>query len=45
MSALSDRTKMARGAKDIDIQISVQHVLNCGNAGPYFGGEHGAAYQ
>ena len=33
MSALSDRIKMARGAKGIDIQISVQHVLNCGNAG------------
>ena len=45
MSALSDRIKMARGAKDIDIQISVQHVLNCGNAGSYYGGEQGAAYQ
>merc|ERR1712227_710232 len=28
MSALSDRIKMARGAKGIDIQLSVQHVLN-----------------
>ena len=39
------RIKMARGAKGIDIQISVQHVLNFGNAGSYYGGEQGAAYQ
>lgn len=45
MSALSDRIKMARGAKGIDIQLSVQHVLNCGNAGSCYGGDQGAAYQ
>uniref|UniRef100_A0A7S1ABD1 Peptidase C1A papain C-terminal domain-containing protein n=1 Tax=Noctiluca scintillans TaxID=2966 RepID=A0A7S1ABD1_NOCSC len=45
MSALSDRIKIARGAQGIDIQLAVQHVLNCGNAGSCYGGEPNAAYQ
>merc|ERR1712187_114380 len=34
VSALSDRIKMARGGVGTDIQLSVQHVLNCINDGP-----------
>merc|ERR1711879_296446 len=45
MSALSDRIKIARNAKGIDIQLSVQHLMNCGTAGTCNGGEPGAAYQ
>jgi len=45
MSALSDRIKIARKAQGIDIQLSVQHVMNCGNAGTCNGGEPGSAYQ
>lgn len=33
LSSLADRIKIARGGKGIDINLSVQHVLNCGNAG------------
>jgi cathepsin X len=44
-SALADRIKIARKAQGIDIQLSVQHVLNCGNAGSCHGGDAGAAYQ
>jgi len=45
MSALSDRIKIARKAQGIDIQLSVQHVLNCGTAGSCHGGEANLAYQ
>jgi cathepsin X len=45
MSALSDRIKIARKAQGIDIQLSVQHLMNCGNAGTCNGGEPGSAYQ
>lgn len=45
MSALSDRIKIARKAQGIDIQLSVQHLMNCGTAGTCNGGEPGAAYQ
>lgn len=38
VSALGDRIKIARGAKGIDINLSVQHMLNCGNAGSCHGG-------
>lgn len=44
-SALADRVKIARGGKGIDITISVQHVLNCGNAGSCHGGSAGGVYQ
>lgn len=38
VSSLGDRIKIARGAKGIDINLSVQHILNCGNAGSCHGG-------
>merc|ERR1719272_2658495 len=38
VSALGDRIKIARKAKGVDINLSVQHVLNCGNAGSCHGG-------
>mmetsp|Transcript_81864 Transcript_81864/g.187335 ORF Transcript_81864/g.187335 Transcript_81864/m.187335 type:complete len:643 (+) Transcript_81864:79-2007(+) len=44
-SALADRIKIARNATGVDIQLSVQHVLNCGDAGSCNGGSHLAAYK
>lgn len=38
VSALADRIKIARKAQGIDINLSVQHILNCGNAGSCHGG-------
>lgn len=45
ISALADRVKIARGAKGPDINPSIQHVLNCGNAGSCYGGSDGSVYQ
>eukprot|EP00930_Biecheleria_cincta_P061058 TRINITY_DN46627_c0_g1_i1.p1 TRINITY_DN46627_c0_g1~~TRINITY_DN46627_c0_g1_i1.p1 ORF type:complete len:724 (-),score=97.13 TRINITY_DN46627_c0_g1_i1:50-2038(-) len=45
LSALADRIKIARKAQGIEIQLSVQHLLNCGSAGSCHGGDAGAAYQ
>jgi len=45
LSALADRVKIARGAKGIDLNPSVQHVLNCGDAGSCHGGDSGSVYQ
>jgi len=45
ISALGDRIKIARGAKGADIQLSVQHMLNCGNAGSCHGGSVDGPYQ
>lgn len=45
VSALSDRIKIARGAKGTDIMLSVQHMLNCGNAGSCHGGSVDGPYQ
>jgi cathepsin X len=45
ISALADRLKIARGGEAIDINPSVQHVLNCGNAGSCYGGSAGGVYQ
>merc|ERR1712216_871918 len=45
ISALADRVKIARGGKGIDINPSIQHLLNCGTAGSCNGGDEGAAYQ
>jgi len=45
VSALQDRIKIARGGKGIDIKLSVQHVLNCGNAGSCHGGSGLGVYQ
>ena len=43
-SALGDRIKIARKAKGIDVNLAVQHILNCGNAGSCHGGSAGATY-
>ena len=45
VSALADRIKIARGAKGIDINLSVQHMLNCGTAGSCHGGSVDGPYQ
>jgi len=45
VSALGDRIKIARGAKGIDINLSVQHMLNCGGVGSCHGGSVGGPYQ
>eukprot|EP00041_Stephanoeca_diplocostata_P012586 m.210664 g.210664 ORF g.210664 m.210664 type:complete len:396 (+) comp19014_c0_seq1:159-1346(+) len=38
ISALGDRIKIARKAQGVDINLAVQHVLNCGTAGSCHGG-------
>jgi cathepsin X len=45
LSALSDRIKIARKAKGIDITLSVQHLLNCGGVGSCHGGSVDGPYQ
>ena len=45
MSALADRIKIARGAKGVDINLAIQHLLNCGNAGTCNGGSIDGPYQ
>ena len=45
ISQLGDRIKIARKGKGVDRNLSVQHVLNCGNAGSCYGGDQHAAYQ
>merc|ERR1719224_108716 len=45
LSALEDRIKIARKAAGPDIQLSVQHVLNCGTAGSCHGGSLDGVYQ
>ena len=45
LSALADRIKIARNAEGIDINLSVQHVLNCGNAGSCHGGNQLDVYE
>merc|ERR1711934_49094 len=45
VSALGDRIKIARGAKGVDINLSVQHILNCGNVGSCHGGSVDGPYQ
>mmetsp|Transcript_16980 Transcript_16980/g.33160 ORF Transcript_16980/g.33160 Transcript_16980/m.33160 type:complete len:381 (+) Transcript_16980:221-1363(+) len=47
LSALADRIKIARHGKGIDINLSVQYLLNCGGtlAGSCLGGSHSGAYQ
>jgi cathepsin X len=45
VSALGDRVKIARNAKGIDINLAVQHVLNCGNVGSCHGGGIDSVYQ
>merc|ERR1719502_928796 len=45
VSALGDRIKIARKGKGIDINLSVQHLLNCGNVGSCHGGSVDGPYQ
>merc|ERR1719261_1105293 len=45
VSALGDRVKIARKAKGIDINLSVQHILNCGQVGSCHGGSIAGPYQ
>lgn len=45
VSALGDRIKIARGGKGIDINLSVQHILNCGRVGSCHGGSVTGPYQ
>lgn len=45
VSALADRIKIARGGKGIDINLSVQHILNCANVGSCHGGSVAGVYQ
>lgn len=44
-SALADRIKIARKAKGVDINLSIQHLLNCGNVGTCYGGSIDGSYQ
>merc|ERR1719506_1125184 len=45
VSALGDRIKIARKGKGIDINLSVQHILNCGGVGSCHGGTVDGPYQ
>merc|ERR1711871_1610851 len=45
VSALGDRIKIARKGQGIDINLAVQHILNCGNVGSCYGGSIDGAYQ
>lgn len=45
VSALGDRIKIARKAKGTDINLAVQHILNCGGVGSCYGGSVSGAYQ
>jgi cathepsin X len=45
VSALGDRIKIARKAKGVDINLSVQHILNCANVGSCHGGSVDGPYQ
>jgi cathepsin X len=44
MSALADRVKILRNAQSPDINLSIQFILNCGDAGSCHGGDHLMAY-
>jgi cathepsin X len=44
LSSFADRIKIARKASGPDINLAVQFLLNCGNAGTCNGGDHSAAY-
>eukprot|EP00756_Hemistasia_phaeocysticola_P043101 Hpha_TRINITY_DN17007_c5_g1::TRINITY_DN17007_c5_g1_i3::g.166521::m.166521/K08568/CTSZ; cathepsin X len=45
VSALADRIKIARKGKGQDINLAVQHMLNCGTAGSCHGGSIDGPYQ
>lgn len=44
LSALADRIKIARKGQGVDINLAVQHLLNCGGGGSCHGGSPSAAY-
>jgi len=46
LSSLADRIKIARRAKGVDINLSIQFILNCGAgiAGSCHGGSHSGTY-
>jgi len=47
ISSLSDRIKIKRGGKGVDINLAIQFILNCGveSAGSCNGGDHYEAYK
>jgi cathepsin X len=45
VSSLGDRIKIARDGKGVDINLSVQHMLNCGTAGSCHGGSVDGPFQ
>jgi len=45
VSALGDRIKIARKGEGIEIALSVQHILNCGDVGSCHGGSVDGPYQ
>jgi len=45
VSALGDRVKIARGGKGVDVNVAVQHILNCANVGSCHGGSVDGPYQ
>ena len=45
VSALADRVKIARKGQGIDLNPSVQHILNCGGGGSCHGGSVDGPYQ
>merc|ERR1719424_2732485 len=45
VSALGDRIKIARKGRGIEVDLSVQHMLNCGNVGSCHGGSVDGPYQ
>lgn len=45
LSALGDRIKIARRGRGVDINLAVQHLLNCADAGSCYGGTIDGAYQ
>jgi len=45
VSALGDRIKIQRKGMGTDINLAVQHILNCGGVGSCYGGSVAGAYQ
>merc|ERR1712226_1318412 len=45
VSSLGDRIKIAQKGQGIEIDLSVQHILNCGNVGSCHGGSVDGPYQ
>ena len=45
LSSFADRIKIARKGKGADVNLAIQYILNCGDAGSCHGGDHLAVYQ